>query len=167
VLGNGSLKSGKGGDSTEGHPSGKVQPSREPILDRDPSKITFKTLNFSRTARIICDGTVYFSEPVLRTTSHRSKRTNTPLRRFTSRAIASTLSTSLKPRVRTRMDSDSCARKRLNLIAPSPPNTTSRARRIPAAMRTGETWHSRVVGHPRHLWEHRRPFCRVRKPVEY
>jgi len=62
VLGNGSLKSGKGGDFTFGHPSGKFGLHAVPILDHDPNKISYKTLNFPRTARIICDGTVYIKQ---------------------------------------------------------------------------------------------------------
>ena len=62
VLGGGPLKSGKGGDFTFGHPSGKFALHTEPILDKSPGKISFKTLNFPRTARIICDGTVYIKE---------------------------------------------------------------------------------------------------------
>jgi len=62
VLGDGPLKSGKGGDLTFGHPSGEFSLHTEPILDKDPDKISYKTLNFPRTARIICDGTVYIKE---------------------------------------------------------------------------------------------------------
>ena len=62
VLGDGPLKSGVGGDFTFGHPSGKVTFHTEPILDKDPNKIGYKTVNFPRTARIICDGTVYIKE---------------------------------------------------------------------------------------------------------
>jgi 2-methylaconitate cis-trans-isomerase PrpF len=63
ALGKGSLKSGTGGDLTFGHPSGSFGPLHaEPILDSDPSKVSYQTLNFPRTARIICDGTVYVKE---------------------------------------------------------------------------------------------------------
>jgi hypothetical protein len=34
----------------------------EPILNNDPNKIGYKTVNFPRTARIICDGNVYIKE---------------------------------------------------------------------------------------------------------
>lgn len=62
VLGDGPLKSGKGGDFTFGHPSGKMTFRTEPILDKDPNKIRYKTVHFPRTARIICDGAVYIKE---------------------------------------------------------------------------------------------------------
>lgn len=62
VLGGGPLKSGKGGDFTFGHPSGEMTFHTEPILDKDPDKIGYKTLTFPRTARIICDGTAYIKE---------------------------------------------------------------------------------------------------------
>ncbi len=62
VLGEGPLKSGTGGDFTFGHPSGTMTFHIEPIVDKDPNKIGYKTLNFPRTARIICDGTVYIKE---------------------------------------------------------------------------------------------------------
>jgi len=62
VVGDGPLKSGKGGDFTFGHPSGKFSLHTEPNLDKDPNKITYQALNFPRTARIICDGAVYIKE---------------------------------------------------------------------------------------------------------
>ena len=63
ALAKGSLKSGKGGDFILGHPSGSFGPIHaEPKLAADPSKCTFKALYFPRTARIICDGTVYVKE---------------------------------------------------------------------------------------------------------
>jgi hypothetical protein len=62
VLTQWSLKAGKSGDLTFGHPSGTFMLHAEPNLDRDPNKITFKTLSFPRTARIICDGTMYIRE---------------------------------------------------------------------------------------------------------
>jgi len=62
VLADGPLKSGKGGDFTFGHPSGDFTLHTEPVLDKDPNKIRYKTLSFPRTARIICDGTVYIKE---------------------------------------------------------------------------------------------------------
>ena len=34
----------------------------EPIPDKDPNKVRYKTLNFPKTARIICDDTVYIKE---------------------------------------------------------------------------------------------------------
>ena len=66
MLRDGPLKSRTGGDFTFGHPSGTMTFHTEPILDKDPNRIGYKTLNFPRTARIICDGTVYIKE------SHRS-----------------------------------------------------------------------------------------------
>jgi 2-methylaconitate cis-trans-isomerase PrpF len=62
VLADGPLKSGKGGDLTFGHPSGEFTLHTEPNLDKDPDKISYKTLNFPRTSRIICDGSVYIKE---------------------------------------------------------------------------------------------------------
>ena len=62
VLGDGPLKSGTGGDFTFAHPSGEITFHTEPNLDKDPNKVTYKTLHFPRTARIICDGTVYIKE---------------------------------------------------------------------------------------------------------
>lgn len=62
VVGDGPLKSGKGGDFTFGHPSGKFSLHTEPNLDKDPNKITYQALSFPRTARIICDGAVYIKE---------------------------------------------------------------------------------------------------------
>jgi 2-methylaconitate isomerase len=70
VLSGGSLKSGTGGDFTFGHPSGTFGLHTEPALDADPSKCGFKRLDFPRTARIICDGTVYVKE------RHRSEQTS-------------------------------------------------------------------------------------------
>ncbi len=67
VLGGGPLKSGAGGDFTFGHPSGTMTFHTEPVLDKDPNKVSYKTLNFPRTARIICDGTVYIKEERLST----------------------------------------------------------------------------------------------------
>jgi 2-methylaconitate cis-trans-isomerase PrpF len=62
VLADGPLKSGKGGDLRFGHPSGEFTLHSEPNLDKDPNGITYKALSFPRTARIICDGTVYIKE---------------------------------------------------------------------------------------------------------
>ncbi len=63
ALGTGPLKSGKGGDFTLGHPSGRFGLHVEPILDKeDPNKISYKALSFIRTARIICDGTIYIKQ---------------------------------------------------------------------------------------------------------
>jgi 2-methylaconitate cis-trans-isomerase PrpF len=62
ALVDGPLRSGKGGDFTFGHPSGRMTFHAEPILDQDPNKTGYKTLNFPRTARIICDGTIYIKE---------------------------------------------------------------------------------------------------------
>ena len=69
VLRDSPLKSGKGGDFTLGHPSGVFKLQTVPNLDNDPNKIGYKTLNFPRTARIICDGTIYIKE------GHRSAQT--------------------------------------------------------------------------------------------
>jgi 2-methylaconitate cis-trans-isomerase PrpF len=62
VLGAGSLKSGTGGDFKFGHPSGTFGLHSQPNLDADPNKCSFKVLHVPRTARIICDGTVYIKE---------------------------------------------------------------------------------------------------------
>ena len=62
VLAKGPLKAGKGGDLRFGHPSGAFTLHIEPNLDKDLNKISYKTLNFPRTARIICDGTIYIKE---------------------------------------------------------------------------------------------------------
>jgi 2-methylaconitate isomerase len=61
VLGAGLLKSGTRGLHVR-PPSGDMTFHTEPILDKDPGKIGYKTLTFPRTARIICDGTVYIKE---------------------------------------------------------------------------------------------------------
>lgn len=62
TLSNVLLKSGKGGDFTLGHPSGTFSLHVVPMLNDDPNKISYKVLNFPRTARIICDGTIYIKE---------------------------------------------------------------------------------------------------------
>jgi 2-methylaconitate cis-trans-isomerase PrpF len=59
VLGAGDLKSGKGGDLVLGHPSGTFSLHVEPQLGVDPVAVTYDALSFPRTARIICDGSVY------------------------------------------------------------------------------------------------------------
>jgi 2-methylaconitate isomerase len=59
VLGDGSVKSGKGGQFTLGHPSGTFSLNVEPVLGSDPLAVQYQALTFPRTARIICDGTVY------------------------------------------------------------------------------------------------------------
>ncbi|MEZ5114958.1 MAG: PrpF domain-containing protein [Candidatus Nanopelagicales bacterium] len=59
VLSDGPMKSGSGGDFTLGHPSGTFTLHVEPVLGDDPTAVTYTALNFPRTARIICDGTVY------------------------------------------------------------------------------------------------------------
>ena len=59
ILAEGDLCAGKGGDLTFGHPSGKFFVVSEPTLAASPNDITFRKLAFPRTARIICDGTVY------------------------------------------------------------------------------------------------------------
>jgi hypothetical protein len=68
VLADSSLKSGMGGDLSFGHPGGKFTLHSEPNLDPDPNRIAYRTLSFPRTARIICDGTVYMKA------AHRSAR---------------------------------------------------------------------------------------------
>jgi 2-methylaconitate isomerase len=59
MLAGGDLRAGKGGTLTFGHPSGTFSVMSEPILAASPNDITFQKLAFPRTARIICDGTVY------------------------------------------------------------------------------------------------------------
>jgi len=59
VLGDGDLKAGKGGDLVLGHPSGTFSLHVEPRLGADPVAVTYDALSFPRTARIICDGSVY------------------------------------------------------------------------------------------------------------
>lgn len=59
VLAQTDLKSGKGGDFTLGHPSGTFGLNVEPVISDDPLAVTYSALTFPRTARIICDGTVY------------------------------------------------------------------------------------------------------------
>jgi len=62
ALGAGAFRSGSGGDLTFGHPSGTFSLQVEPILNNIPNKIGYKALAFRRTARIICDGTVYIKK---------------------------------------------------------------------------------------------------------
>ena len=62
VLSERPLKAGKGGDLRFSHPSGAFTLHTEPNLAKDPNKISYTTLNFPRTARIICDGTIYIKE---------------------------------------------------------------------------------------------------------
>jgi len=59
ALREGDVKSGKGGDFALGHPSGTF--SLTVVQDAATSglNIGYKALSFPRTARIICDGTVY------------------------------------------------------------------------------------------------------------
>jgi 2-methylaconitate isomerase len=45
VLGGGPLKSGTGGDFTFGHPSGEMTFHTEPKLDKDPDKISYKSVH--------------------------------------------------------------------------------------------------------------------------
>jgi 2-methylaconitate cis-trans-isomerase PrpF len=59
ILAAGNLKAGKGGTLTFGHPSGTFSVRTEPVVAACPNDITFKELAYSRTARIICDGTIY------------------------------------------------------------------------------------------------------------
>ncbi|MCK9151361.1 PrpF domain-containing protein [Methanobacterium alcaliphilum] len=54
-----SLKSGNGGELTFGHPSGTFSIKSKPVLNNELNEVHFKHLSFARTARIICDGTVY------------------------------------------------------------------------------------------------------------
>lgn len=59
ALASGDYKDGSGGTFTLGHPSGTFTLQAEPILDADPLQVRYRALSFPRTARIICDGTVY------------------------------------------------------------------------------------------------------------
>ncbi|MEK7992612.1 MAG: PrpF domain-containing protein [Planctomycetota bacterium] len=59
VLRGGALKAGQGGRMTLGHPSGTFTVTTRPILGADPNATTYIELSFPRTARILCDGTVY------------------------------------------------------------------------------------------------------------
>ena len=59
VLREGTLKSGNGDKLTFGHPSGTFLLNVSPVLSANPNAIAYSTLNFARTARILCDGTVY------------------------------------------------------------------------------------------------------------
>ena len=59
VVRDGDLRAGKGGDLTLGHPSGTFALHVEPVLGAAPNDVTYSALSFPRTARIICDGTVY------------------------------------------------------------------------------------------------------------
>ncbi len=77
MLGESELKCGSGGDFTFGHPSGEITFHTEPKLDEDPNKISYKTLTFPRTARVICDGTVYIKK------HHTNGKTGLPPLRWT------------------------------------------------------------------------------------
>ena len=59
ALREGAVKSGKGGDFTLGHPSGTFRLNVIPDPATSGLGVGYKTLSFPRTARIICDGTVY------------------------------------------------------------------------------------------------------------
>ena len=59
ILAAGDLKAGKGGTLTFGHPSGTFSLKPKPVVAASPNNITFKELAYSRTARIICDGSIY------------------------------------------------------------------------------------------------------------
>jgi 2-methylaconitate isomerase len=59
ILLAGDLKAGKGGTLAFGHPSGTFSVRAEPVVAASPNDVTFKELAYSRTTRIICDGTVY------------------------------------------------------------------------------------------------------------
>jgi len=59
VLADGDLKAGTGDDLMLGHPSGTFSLHVEPRLGADPLDVAYKALSFPRTARIICDGSVY------------------------------------------------------------------------------------------------------------
>ena len=50
---------GKGGTLTFGHRSGMFSVKAEPVAAASPNDVTFKQVAYPRTARIICDGTVY------------------------------------------------------------------------------------------------------------
>lgn len=70
ALGQGDLRSGKGGELTLGHPSGTFSVRVDPNPGGDPLAVTYERLSFPRTARIICDGTVYIKNQ--RPADHRS-----------------------------------------------------------------------------------------------
>ena len=59
VLADGDMKAGTGGDFILGHPSGTFSLHVEPEASTTGVDIAYKALSFPRTARIICDGTVY------------------------------------------------------------------------------------------------------------
>jgi hypothetical protein len=59
VLAAGDLRDGNGGTFTYGHPSGTFTLTARPILTDTPNDTRFAEVSFPRTARIICDGTVY------------------------------------------------------------------------------------------------------------
>ena len=59
VLREGALKSGKGGRLTLGHPSGTFALTVSPIPGATPNATAYSALSFPRTARILCDGSVY------------------------------------------------------------------------------------------------------------
>ena len=62
VLGPGPVRDDGGGDLTLGHPSGTFALHVEPVAGSSPTEVTFTALSFPRTARIICDGTVYLKD---------------------------------------------------------------------------------------------------------
>ena len=62
VLGPGPVRDDGGGDLTLGHPSGTFALHVEPVAGSTPTDVTFTALSFPRTARIICDGTVYIKD---------------------------------------------------------------------------------------------------------
>lgn len=51
-----------GSDLNFGHPSGTFSLHVEPTLSDSPNKIGYRALAFRRTARIICDGTIYIKQ---------------------------------------------------------------------------------------------------------
>jgi 2-methylaconitate cis-trans-isomerase PrpF len=59
ILAAGNLKAGKGGTVSFGHPSGTFSLTAEPVLAASPNDISFAKVAHPRTARIICDGTIY------------------------------------------------------------------------------------------------------------
>jgi 2-methylaconitate cis-trans-isomerase PrpF len=59
ILAADNLKAGKGSTVTIGHPSGAFTLKAEPVPAASPNDITYSTVAYPRTARIISDGTAY------------------------------------------------------------------------------------------------------------